>query len=183
MSSDFDSNDISEDSINEFETINQITKTKAKIISLLEPFSIFFKQQILYSVAEAINVIWEDLSTMRIVISNLSQALQTARLKEHQSGWFRSILKAACGNNVSNRKVARLLGVDRHSVDMAKKQLKTISNNGLYNQFIQKSTIKRVRIHPQVTEKILNWMKTAFVPSSNSNNVIKKKEQNHSMGG
>ena len=175
MSSNFDSSDISEESSDDFEIITQLIKTKTQIISLLKPFSILLKEKILYDVATVVNVIWEDFSTIRSVISNLFNALQIASLKEYQSGWFRSVLKAVCGNNVSNRKVADLLGVHRHSVDIAKKQVNIISNNGIYHQFVQKSIIKRVRIHPQITKQILEWMKTAFVPSSNSNNVVQKK--------
>ena len=170
--SDFSSE--SDDDLDYFSS-SEIKRMKNQIISILQPCSLSLKQQILNSVAVALKIAWKDYSTVRNVISNLFNALQVASVKEHQSGWFRSVLKAVSGNNVSNTKVADLLGVHRHSIDRAKQQTKDFSEEKYY-QFIQKPIIKRVRIHPQITNQIHEWMKVAFTPSSNSNNVVKKKQ-------
>lgn len=177
MTSDYYPTDFSED----FEEISNINNTITiitnKIIKILHPYSLLLKQKILLQVSTKLGIIRRDYKTIEIMISNLSKSLQIANLKEHQSGWFRSIVKAVSGNNTKNAKVAAILGIHRKSVLAAKQQQNNLPDNK-YNQFVQKTTIKRVRIDPKITEQIHQWMKTAFTASSNSSNVIQKKKNN-----
>jgi hypothetical protein len=179
MTSDYEPSEISEDDSKKFyeNSYNSEIRTVAsRIVAILKDYSPLFIEKIFLKVTTSLDLRWFDQNATSAIIHNLSNALQIARFKEHQSGWFRSVLKAVCGDNISCAKVATLLGVDERSVRAAKSELS--DSNKPYNQFIQKSIIKRVRIDPTITESIHDWMKTAFTPSSNSTNVVMKKEKN-----
>jgi hypothetical protein len=117
-----------------------------------------------------------DQSVTEIIIQNLSNILKIARFKKHQSGWFRSVLKAVCGNNILCAKLVTLFGVDECSVKTVKNKI--LDPNEFYNQFVQKSKINKIRIDSIITETIHDWMKTAFILFNNSTNVVMKKEKN-----
>ena len=179
MTSDYEPSEISENESKKFyknEYNSEIRSISNRIIAILKDYSPSFTEKVLSKVTISLDLMWLDQSATGAIIQNLANALQIARFKEHQSGWFRSIIKAVCGDNISCAKVATLLGVDERSVRTAKDEIS--DPNEPYNQFVQKSKIKRVRIDLIITETIHDWMKTAFTPSSNSANVVMKKERN-----
>ena len=126
MASDYYPTDFSED----FEEISNINNVINKIIEILQPYSLLLKQKILHKITTKLNIIWKDHKTIETMISNLSKSLQIANLKEHQSGWFRSVIKAVSGNNTKNSKMAVILGIHRNSVLAAKQQQNKLLNNG-----------------------------------------------------
>lgn len=156
---------------------NSLRSVINKILGILCGYSLSFNETVLLKVATKLGIIWKDYSTIQCIISNLSKSLQIASLKEHQSGWFRSVIKAVTGENTSTGKIAAILGIHRNSVTTVKQQ-NNLSENG-YNTFVQKATIKRVRIDPKITNQIHQWMKTAFTASSNTSNVVQKKKNKH----
>lgn len=54
------------------------------------------------------------------IVSNISHALKEIRLKEHQSGAFRAIVAATCGNNIKKKRTAYQLKISKNSVTRVK---------------------------------------------------------------
>ena len=111
------------------------------------------------------------------LIDNLKEALQKISKKEHQSGLFRAILGSVCGTNINNTQIANILEVNRKTVGKAKKQRIEWNNATEYESLLKKPHITRERIDPEVKECIIRWMENTFTPSSNTNNVIRKKHK------
>ena len=111
-----------------------------------------------------------------LLIENFKLALKKVSQKEHQSGLYRALVASVCGDNINNTQIANTLEITRKAVGKAKRQRLDWDNGAEeYNSLLQKPHITRQKMDPQITECIIKWMEHAFTPSSNSNNVIKKK--------
>ena len=109
------------------------------------------------------------------MINNLKSVLKRCSLKEHQSGLFRALVLVISRPNLKIKDVAEPLDISRRSVSLAKKRKIEYDNNEQYEQLIKKPCITRVKKSPLITKAIKELIDTAFTPSSNSVNVLKRK--------
>jgi hypothetical protein len=121
----------------------------------------------------------QKVNNQQNMLTNLKLALKKVSQKEHPSGLFRALLGSVCGDNISNTQIAKTLEVSKKAVGYAKRRrIEFNDDEGQYTSLLQKPIIIRVRIDHEITESIIKWMEHAFTPSSNTQNVVRKKDEN-----
>jgi RNA-binding protein YhbY len=145
------------------------------------------------------------------IVENISNYLKIAKLHEHQRGTIRAIVAASAGVNITNTKLGESLDIDRKTAARGKKRrLEWESDNReliskilgnrvatmsreerlldggehgtpVYTPLLKKPNINRERIDSPVKNFTKTWMEATFVPSSNTNNLVTKKEKDGSV--
>ena len=139
----------------------------------------------------------EEATASEVIVSNIADFLQVASKHEHLLGTVRGVVAAASGDNITSASLGKALGIYRKTAASGKRRrTEWLQENrrffnplneedpeeegmeeeiDVYTPLIKKPTIKRERISEEVRRFLKNWMETAFIASSNTNNVLTKK--------